>query len=129
MSPALIRALQDENARLREQLAAMRAALSECPPLPQEWGLTPSQARVFAVLVRRPCPSRTAIMTALYSDRSETDAVDDPTIVTIFVHRMRRKLQPFGVEIQTLRGRGYALDEGTRARFADAVQPALRIAA
>lgn len=129
MSEHLLQALRDENARLREQLAAMRAALSECPPLPAEWRLTASEARVFAVLVRRPGPSRSAIMTALYSDRSEADAIDDPALVAIFVCKIRRKLKPFGIEIRTLRGHGYALDAATRARFADAVQPALRIAA
>lgn len=129
MSERLLQSLRDENARLREQLAAMRAALSECPPLPEEWGLTPSQARVFSVLVRRPTPSRAAIMTALYSDRSEADVVVDLKMVDIFILKIRRKLRPFGIEIRTLRGRGYALDAEIRARFADAVQPTLRIAA
>lgn len=129
MNEHLLQSLRDENAQLREQLAAMRAALSECPPLPEEWGLTPCQARVFGVLIRRERPSRTAIMTALYSDRAEADIVEDPTMISIFIMKIRRKLKPFDIEIRTLRGHGYALDAATRARFAHAVQPALRIAA
>lgn len=129
MSDHLIRSLRDENARLREEVVQLRAALSECEPLPQEWRLSPLETRVFGVLVRRPCASFTAIMTALYSDRADADVIDDQTAIRCYVCKIRRKLTPFGITITTRRGHGYALDPATRARFAGAVQPTPRIAA
>lgn len=129
MTLDLIRTLRDENDRLREQIAALRGALCECPPFPEEWRLSRSQTRVFSVLVRQPCPSRDAIMTALYSDRPAADAVFDTKLVDIFICKIRRKIRPFGITIRTEWGHGYALDAATRARFAQAVRPALRIAA
>jgi two-component system OmpR family response regulator len=31
--------------------------------------------------------------------------------IEVYVHRVRRKLEPFGVEIRTVRGMGYLLDK------------------
>ena len=117
MSGRLIRSLQEENERLREQVAQLRAALSECPPLPAEWGLTVQQTLIFGVLLRRPCATHETLMTVLYSDRSDADAVSDPAVIRAFICAIRRKLRPFDVTISTRWGHGYALDEQTRARL------------
>ena len=35
--------------------------------------------------------------------------------IEVYVHRLRRKLEPFGIEIRTVRGMGYLLDKRDEA--------------
>ena len=34
-----------------------------------------------------------------------------PNAVEVYVHRLRRKLEPFGISVRTLRGLGYLLEK------------------
>ena len=106
-----------ENELLRERVATLERALLETRPLPLEWGLTGSEARVFGALVTREIATKDTIMYALYGDRLDADASVEPKIVDVFVHKLRRKLKPFGVIIQTCWAVGYALDAESRRRF------------
>jgi DNA-binding response OmpR family regulator len=110
-----IRQLEIEKQRLLDEIDVLKDALSGAPaPLPVEWGLTPSQAGIMRLLIKRGTATYAACMAALYSDRV---AQPDVKIISVFILRMRKKLKPFGVEIRTLWGVGYALDEATRSRF------------
>lgn len=75
-----------------------------------EWRLTPSEARVFSHLTTREVATKQSIMLAIYSDR-----LDEPEIkiVDVFICKMRKKLLPFGVVIETVWGIGYALKSRT----------------
>jgi two-component system OmpR family response regulator len=33
--------------------------------------------------------------------------------IEVYVHRVRKKLEPFGIDIRTVRGMGYLLDKAT----------------
>ena len=35
--------------------------------------------------------------------------------IEVYVHRVRKKLQPFGIEIRTVRGMGYLLEKANDA--------------
>lgn len=74
-----------------------------------EWCLTPSEARVFSHLTTRDLASKQSIMLAMYSDR--IDVEPEIKIVDVFVCKMRKKLKPFGIEILTMWGAGYALKD------------------
>ena len=109
-----IAALQERCALLEERVAALEAALltNWCAPL--EWRLTPSEERVMGVLVGRERASKEAIMAALYLDRSADAA--EPKIVDVYICKIRRKVRPFGVEIVTLWGEGFALADRQKWR-------------
>lgn len=113
----LVAAQQREIETLRERIRQLEQELCPPRPTPVEWGLTGQEAAVYNHLASRPQASKRSIMQALYSDR----AGDEPAekIIDVFVCKMRRKLKPFGVEIRTVWGQGYALaasvdDHGTR---------------
>lgn len=100
--------MQDEIAELRERVRLLEAALvGEWAP-PTEWHLTRSESQVFRFLMRRERASRQAICTALFALRPDKDQPCDK-IVDVHICRLRRKLDPFGVKIETIWGQGFAL--------------------
>ena len=95
--------LEEENRQLREQLA---------PPvaLPREWRLTGMEETLFRHLVGRPVVSRASLMDALYSDRPAAD-IPSAKCLDVFVFKLRRKLAPHGVKIETVWRTGFRLAE------------------
>jgi two-component system, cell cycle response regulator CtrA len=55
--------------------------------------------------MQRDVATKEMILTALYNGMDEPQA----KIIDVFVCKMRKKLQSFGIEISTLWGRGYYL--------------------
>lgn len=93
---------------LRERVRLLEDQL--VPPtvrIPVEWCLTSSEARLFAHLTSRDMCTTSSIMLALYSGR--IDVEPEPKIVDVFVCKIRKKLKPFGVIIETIWGQGYSL--------------------
>jgi len=115
-SQARIQQLEIENEALQDQVEVLKAALVEYVELPREWNLTTREADVIRVLIKRPIATYDAFMAGLYSERPATP---DQEIIKSWICRLRRKLEPFGIEIRTIRHIGYALDDVTRAKFKD----------
>lgn len=107
-----IRVLQDENALLREQVADLQRQLTANWVSPIEWRLTKRENGVMSVLVARGLATKDAIMAGLYSDKIGEEP--EPKIVDIFICKIRKKLEPFGIQIETRWGQGYYLDDATR---------------
>ena len=105
----LIAAQQEEIEMLREKVRMLEDALaSRGVPIPVEWRLTTSEAVVFAHLTTRDMATKQSIMTAMYSGRPDADE-PEIKIVDVFVCKMRKKLKPFDVVIDTVWGQGYSL--------------------
>jgi len=99
---------QQEIETLRERVRQLEDALvPEAVSVPIEWQLTAHEARLFAFLTTRDVATKPAIMQALYSDRADEDP--EIKIVDVFVCKLRKKVKPFGVDIETVWGRGYSL--------------------
>lgn len=114
---ARIEALEAENALLRARVVeAERLAFAGDWTAPAEWGLTAAQERIFGLLLSRERATKAQMASASWSLRPDCD-VPDPKTIDVQLSLMRRKLKPFGIEIRTLWGRGYALDAGERARL------------
>lgn len=90
------------------------------PPL--GWGLTSSEARVLGVLMSRPLATKEAVMAALYRDQAKDEA--EIKIVDVFVCKIRKKLKPFGVVIETRWGEGYQMPAASKAVVAAALETA-----
>lgn len=100
--------LQREIAILRERIRQLEEVLApSAVPVPVEFGLTGSEARVFAHLASRDIATKQSLMMALYSDRADIEP--EPKIVDVFVCKMRKKLARYGVTIETVWGQGYRL--------------------
>lgn len=103
----LVAILRDRVATLEERVRQLEDALTPPWAVPVEWRLTSAEARVFAHLMTREMATKESIMAALYSDRADDQI--EPKIVDVFVCKIRKKLRPFGIQIDTVWGKGYAL--------------------
>lgn len=98
--------LEMENARLREEVLALRKAPVADVHLPVELRLTPAEQTVVGHLLAREVGTKQSILDALYFN--DIDAAE-AKIVDVFVCKARKKLRPFAIEIETLWGVGYRL--------------------
>ena len=69
--------------------------------------LTGSEGTVLGVLMARAMATKEQIMNLVYAARID----DEPNIkvIDVFVCKLRAKLKPFDINIQTIWGRGYAM--------------------
>lgn len=104
--------LAAQQARIDQLAERVRQLEDELMPplcLPIEWALTSTEARLFAHLTTREIATKQSLMVALYSDRY--DANVDPKIVDVFICKIRKKLSPFGIRIETIWAQGYRLHD------------------
>ncbi|MBN9242262.1 MAG: response regulator [Mesorhizobium sp.] len=73
----------------------------------QALSLTPREHSVLTHLVMR--RGSTVKKSALFDDVFGLEADTDPSVIEIYVHRVRKKLEGSNVQIATLRGLGYLL--------------------
>jgi len=118
-----IEAVERENDDLREKVRQMERLIMADDPLPIEWGLTVTEEKVLRCLIARNLASKEAIHYALYGSMGEDGA--EIKIVDVLVCKLRPKVLPFGIEIETQWGRGYQLTAASR----DVIKSALRKAA
>jgi two-component system cell cycle response regulator CtrA len=111
---ARLEGLEAENGRLRDRVMELEDVLGFSIEMPIYLGLSSAEARVFGALMKRPTWTKDQLMAALYSHRPE----DPPEmkIVDVFICKLRKKLKPIGVEIETLWGQGYRLSPAMRDR-------------
>jgi two-component system cell cycle response regulator CtrA len=87
---------------LKAEVVRLRAILADAGAVvPAEWRLTAAEERIFRVLLAVDTATRAAI--AEGAERPENRTID------IHIARIREKLKPFGVEIETVRSRGWRL--------------------
>lgn len=79
---------------------------------PREWGLTRREALIVQLLCRHPLVTRDLYVRAMEVLDPTWDA--EVKILDVFVSKMRAKLRPFGVAVETVWGRGYQLAEAQR---------------
>jgi two-component system cell cycle response regulator CtrA len=99
--------------RLEDQIVILEAAMGFLTLPPLEWGLTTSEARLFGALMERELLTKDAAMAALYRDRG----ADEPElkIVDVFVCKLRKKIAPFGLTIETRWGVGWQMSAASKA--------------
>ncbi len=99
-----------ENDTLRERITQLEEAMaSTAIHVPVEYGLTATEETIFRALMTRAEIHTEGLMTLLYSGRNTGRLLPDPKIVAVLICKIRRKVEPFGVKIDTIWGRGYAL--------------------
>ena len=116
MTPETV-ALQQENIRLRARVKELEDRLGIDVAIPHEWKLTKTERAIFVMLVRREIVQKTAIFDELYAERS--DGGPETDVINVFVSKLRRKVQPHGVEILSSYGVGFYLAPEVRARLVD----------
>ena len=103
-----------ENEDLRARVRQLEEAIGMAVEPPLVFGLTKSEAIMFRVLLNNRAPRKKTFMTAVFSDR-----IDDPPeqkIIDVWMCTMRKKLRPYGIEIDTCWGFGYEMPEASKMR-------------
>lgn len=87
---------------LKSELERLRTIFADTAAIvPAEWKLTNTEDRIFRALLAVDCATREAI--------AEGAKVGLNRSIDVVIHRIRNKLTPFGVEIETVRSRGWRL--------------------
>jgi DNA-binding response OmpR family regulator len=116
--------LSEFEARVRALLRRGQAPLVEIGQLTWSWdsreasvqgaglGLTRHEANLLEALIRT--AGRTVPKTTLAVLLGDDGIAAEDNLVEVYVHRLRRKLAAAGVEIRTVRGLGYRLNEAAQ---------------
>jgi two-component system cell cycle response regulator CtrA len=108
-----IATLETENDLLREKVAALEEIIGLKINVPLIFGLTAHEAKLFGVLLKRELVSKDTAMTALYGLRADVEEVEIK-IIDVFICKIRKKLESFGITIETVWGQGYRLSAQAR---------------
>lgn len=111
-----VTALETENDVLREKIIELEELIGLRIETPLMLGLTGQEAKLFGILLKRDLVTKAQGMSALYSDRPNGEA--EIKIVDVFVCKMRKKLKPFDIEIETVWGQGYRMTAASKANAA-----------
>jgi two-component system cell cycle response regulator CtrA len=106
--------LRRENFHLRTRVRDLERALRVPLITPKAWRLTPTEERVFEVLMTRPVATRRAIMAALYSNVLREEP--DEKILDVWVSKIRRKLREVAIHIETHPGVGWSIAPEIKSR-------------
>jgi two-component system cell cycle response regulator CtrA len=120
------RILRNEIESLREELATLRAEL--CAPdwvAPIELKLTAKESQVLGCLcTQKRVLSKEALLRSMYDSRCAADEIPELKIVDVFICKIRRKLKPYGISIETSWGNGYYLTDESRSKLTELCQSA-----
>lgn len=117
-------ALEEENLALTEQLRGLLA--DDDFAVPAHWHLTTHMRAVLNFLNRRRGPvSHHAMHTALYG--LQPNGGPDLKICNVWVCKLRERLDPLGIAINTVWGYGYELDAPNRAKLKALADEALPV--
>ena len=108
--------LESERDDARARIAELEEALFRPDfRVPPEWKLTRQEVILLGALIASgdAVLTRAAMMSALYG----SDDWATPKIIDVLMSKMRTKLKPHGIEVETVWGRGYRLSSQARERF------------
>lgn len=100
--------LETENEELREKVRILEEAIGMRLEAPLIFQLTRHESMMFGVLFGSELVTKQHAMNALYGDRIDEN-IDDPNL------RLRKKLKPFDIEIETVWGQGYRMPAKSKA--------------
>ena len=100
-----------ETERLRDRVEELERLLGMRPVLPRALGLTPREADVFGMLLKRHLMPTTQLFEAIWGGDSECNI----KIVEVVVCKLRAKLRPHGIAIRTEYGVGYFIPPDSKA--------------
>lgn len=115
---AYVQSLEDENDVLRGRIALLEQELGLRNDIPLVFGLTPSESRILSVLMQRIMATKEQLLIAVTSDVTGNKQ-PEIKIVDVYICKMRKKLEPFGIVIETVWGRGYNLDADNRSKVSE----------
>ena len=108
----LVAKLEEENDELRARVRMLEELSGVGFDAPPQLCLTKNEAIIFGTLLKQKLVLRTSLITLLYIHKQDEA---DIKIVDVWVCKMRRKMKPYGIDIQTQWGQGYFLTSESKA--------------
>ncbi len=102
----LIEKLERENDELRARVRALEELTGVNFDAPPQFGFTRNECVIFGLLLKQKLVRRDALMEALYFHKQDEAEIK---IVDVWVCKMRKKVKPYGISIETQWGQGYFL--------------------
>jgi two-component system cell cycle response regulator CtrA len=102
-----VQMLETENEELREKVRSLEETMGLRLDAPLIFQLTSHESRMFGALLKCELLTRQHAMNALYACR--VDAEPEIKIIDVFICKLRKKLKPYEIEVETVRGRGYRM--------------------
>jgi DNA-binding response OmpR family regulator len=118
-----VMALEAENEQLREKIARLEETLGTRIETPMVLRLTGQEAKMFGILLKRELVTKQQALDVLYGHLPPEDEAE-AKIVDVFVCKMRKKLTPWQIEIETVWGRGYRMPAQSKAAAAALLEQA-----
>jgi two-component system cell cycle response regulator CtrA len=108
---ARLLALVDEQ---KERIRQLEDSLGFHLQSPLALSLTPAHAALFGCLYMRPLASREALLQAHGTAIGCSEDVE-PKTLDVHITKLRQKLKPHGIEIETVWGRGYRMTDESKS--------------
>lgn len=116
--------LQDQLDQAHERIAQLEEMLGLDTEFPLSLALTPTEAQLLGLLLRRPIVSVEMFDTVLYGGRPDILKSDPRTNMAVYVHRLRQKLKPHGIPIVNVWSRGHRLTDDGRRKLKEIIEDA-----
>ncbi len=105
--------LLNQIAELKEEIRQLKSErFKDEIYIPVEWMLTPKESAIIKALSSGRVVGKEQMLDAITHANGEQPEIK---IIDVFVCKIRKKLNPFGLEIKTHWGAGYSLPETTIA--------------
>ncbi|MBN9457375.1 MAG: winged helix-turn-helix domain-containing protein [Bosea sp.] len=114
------RRLREEIDQLREESRWLRELLRPPEFLPAVFRFTALEERAFKALLNRDQWPRESLHNVTYDEHNDRD-LPDIKVIDVMICKMRKKLKPLGVEIETLYGQGYRISSEHKQRVRDVI--------
>jgi two-component system cell cycle response regulator CtrA len=108
----LVLKLEQENEELRARVRMLEELTGANFDAPPQFGFTRNEVIIFGLLLKNKLVLRSSMMGALYFHKQDEAEIK---IVDVWVCKMRRKLKPYGIVIETQWGQGYFIPAESKA--------------
>lgn len=103
---------------LRERVRTLEAHLfGDSWDVPEEFGLSVVQSKILATLVSRTRESSADLLFEASRGADASAEVLNGHLISVHIMKLRRKLAPYGLQIENVRARGYRLAPASRHRL------------
>ncbi|MBN8960551.1 MAG: winged helix-turn-helix transcriptional regulator [Rhizobiales bacterium] len=107
-----VQALERQIDELQHRVRVLEEITGAALDAPLELGLTRSEATILGLLAKNEVVRKASVLEMLYMHKQDEAEIK---IVDVFVCKIRRKLKPFGVVIDTVWGQGYSMPGASKA--------------
>ena len=110
-----IAAMRQQIEELEERNRQLEELLRGDDDVPAEWGLTKLEKQIYRIVASRKLATYEALFAILYG--ADPNGGRTINLLKVKAHHLRKKLEPFGIEIETVWGQGYRLKKPQEDRL------------